>query len=40
MEHLYWQKIGLLSKKVSYFSSDIDKMRAMFRNLDVRKDVA
>jgi transcriptional regulator GlxA family with amidase domain len=33
-------KIGLLIKKVSYFSSDIDKMRALFPNLDVRKDVA
>jgi putative intracellular protease/amidase len=33
-------KIGLLSKKVSYFSSDIDKMKALFPNLDARKDVA
>jgi transcriptional regulator GlxA family with amidase domain len=33
-------KAGLLSKKVSYFPSDMDKMRAMFPNLDVRKDVA
>jgi transcriptional regulator GlxA family with amidase domain len=33
-------KTGLLSKKVSYFSSDIDKMKALFPNLDARKDVA